>query len=410
MGIERMKGESAFEQHKRLIYGKLVDRTLDNFDFSELSEAVYGQQYSSDFSRRMMYGSAKTLQLMDKENNAKSSGGNARRLSDIEQKRVELQQEREKLKAEKSELDRMIREMALDDMIMERLADSVQAIQNVPFPIGDSIDDDKSPRREGVLAFGDEHYGAKFTIYGLGHEIINEYSTEIAEERMWRLLGEVIKIVKRENLTVLNVYNMGDFTDGVLRAGQLKKLELGVVDSTVRYMELLSRWLNELSKEVKVVFQMVNGNHSELRMLGQKKGAFKDENMGKVVAAYIKARLADNPNFVFLDNPTGMVWDSVLGFNILGIHGEVKGNNLENAIKNLETVYRSPIDYLIAGHLHHLETNSIGYRRAVIRVPSIVGTDDFAVSINKVSDPGAVLFIVEEGAGKTITYDIKLSD
>lgn len=44
MGLPPMiTGETTPEYHKRLIYGKLVDKTLADLDYSELAMEVYGQ-------------------------------------------------------------------------------------------------------------------------------------------------------------------------------------------------------------------------------------------------------------------------------------------------------------------------------------------------------------------------------
>ena len=51
---------------------------------------------------------------------------------------------------------------------------------------------------EGVLLFGDEHYGTEFEICGLNNEVINSYSPEIFENRMWSLLDQTISIVRKE--------------------------------------------------------------------------------------------------------------------------------------------------------------------------------------------------------------------
>jgi hypothetical protein len=37
---------------------------------------------------------------------------------------------------------------------------------------------------------------------------------------------------------------MGDFTDGILRVGQLRKLRYGVIESTVKYANYMTYWLN----------------------------------------------------------------------------------------------------------------------------------------------------------------------
>ena len=93
MSIERLPGESELQYHKRLVYGKLVDKTLADVDYAELAEDAYGQSYSSDFARRMMYGSCKTLQLMDECAEADIQVDSQ---SDLDMKRIEFQKERQK--------------------------------------------------------------------------------------------------------------------------------------------------------------------------------------------------------------------------------------------------------------------------------------------------------------------------
>lgn len=88
MNIERQPQESLVDYHKRLIYGKLVDRTLADADYVELSEKLYGQPYSSDVARRMMYGSRKTLELLDSQQIAAVEDSSV--LSDIDEKIIEL--------------------------------------------------------------------------------------------------------------------------------------------------------------------------------------------------------------------------------------------------------------------------------------------------------------------------------
>lgn len=46
LNIEKRKDESLFDYHKRLVYGKLVDKTLSDIDYSELAELVYGKSYA----------------------------------------------------------------------------------------------------------------------------------------------------------------------------------------------------------------------------------------------------------------------------------------------------------------------------------------------------------------------------
>ena len=82
-------------------------------------------------------------------------------------------------------------------------------------------------------------------------------------------------------------------------------------------------------------------------MLGQPKGTFTKENMSLVVDAIITTRLANNPNFIFTKNPTGYIYADIVGYKLLGIHGEVK--SMEQAIKDFSQMYRVQLDFLIVG-------------------------------------------------------------
>lgn len=322
---------------------------------------------------------------------------------ELDIKKRELEKEKVKVQTEKLEYRRWLREEARDELICEKICNEIRENSSLITPHPIVVD---KANRSAVLAFGDEHYAAEFTIYGLYGEIINSYSPEIFEQRMWDLLWQVVDIIQKEELTTLYVFALGDFTDGILRCSQLMKLRYGVVEGTVKYANFIANWLNELSKYVKVKYQMVYGNHSELRMLGQPKGTFKEENTGMFVREMIKAYLEKNPNFEMTINPTGLIFDNIEGLNVLGIHGEVR--NMEDAIKDFSNTYNTNIQILIGGHMHHYKAETVGVNKDVINVPSIIGIDDYSMSLNKTSNPGAVLFCVEENKGVTLEYKIKL--
>lgn len=322
---------------------------------------------------------------------------------ELDVKKRELEKTLVKVQTEKLEYNRWLREEARDELICDKICDTIRNNNALVAPQPISID---RKSRSAVLAFGDEHYSAEFAIYGLYGEIINSYSPEIFEQRMWDLFYQVIDIIQKEDLTTLYVFALGDFTDGILRCSQLMKLRYGVIEGTVKYANFIANWLNELTKYVKVKYQMVYGNHSELRMLGQPKGTFKEENTGMFVREMIATYLDGNPNFEMIVNPTGLIFDNIEGFNVLGIHGEVK--NMENAIKDFSNTYNTNIQILIGGHMHHYKAETVGVNKDVINVPSIIGIDGYSMSLNKTSNPGAVLFCIEENKGVTLEYKIKL--
>lgn len=321
--------------------------------------------------------------------------------------KVALHKERIKAQTERLETNRWLRELARDEMIAQSIVDAIKDIKPLNVPTYSPEPLVKYNDRTWALCISDQHYGVEFSIKGLYGEIINAYSPEIFEERMWELFDNVYDIIQKENISELNVYDLGDNIDGLLRVSQLWKLRYGVVESTIKYADFISRWLNELSRVVKIKFQMViDANHSQLRQLGQPKNTFKNDNMSKVIAAFIKERLKDNKNFTFVENETGMIFDSLSGYSILGIHGESK--NMDDTLKNLERIYKTNINYLIAGHIHHSKHEEVGQYVETLNIPSIIGIDDYSLSLLKASNASAKMFCFEENNGKKIEYTINL--
>ena len=325
-------------------------------------------------------------------------------LEKIRSERRELEKERKKIQTEKIEYNRWLREEAREELIAEHISDAIRELPKLDVP---NIIAPNQNMRTGILAFADPHYGKDLCIKGLFGETLNEYSPEIFEQRMWNLLSQTVQICNKEGFNELNVYDLGDEIEGCLRVAALMKLRYGVIESTVRYGHFITEWLNELTKHVRVKYQMVkDSNHCQLRMLGEPKNTFKDENISYIIADKIIDRLSDNPNFEFAQNPTGYIFDQVAGYNVFGYHGE--GKALEQAIKDFSRTYKVNIDYLIGGHKHHKLSSNIGIESDIISIPSIIGIDDYSLSLNKTSDPGATLFILEEGKGNVIEYNIKL--
>lgn len=295
------------------------------------------------------------------------------------------------------------------DMWYENIIDTIQLMKPVELP---KVKPVAHSYTEGVVAFTDPHFGKKILIKGLNGEVINEYNEDIFKIRMWHLMEDIIDVVEKENLTHIYVMALADYIDGILHMSQLQSLQYGIVDSVIKYSEIIAQWLNELSNHVRVTYaQCDDGNHDSLRVMTGKKGDFPHENSGKLISEFIKVRLNGNENITFEDSRNNMIYQNICGVNVLGYHGEDK--NLGKALTDFEKLYKVEIDLIIAGHLHSSSLESHGKAtygdRECIRIPSICGTDDYAVSIKKNSSAGAKMFIFEEGKGKTITYDFWLN-
>ena len=322
----------------------------------------------------------------------------------LQHEKEEIKKERQKLRDEKLEYNRWLREQSRDELICEKVCEAVKALQPLPLP---PVIDYAQGDTEGVLFFGDTHFGTEYCIKGLHGEIINEYSPEIFEQRMEELLAQTVVKAQKEGFSKIRVFSLGDEIDGILRVSQLMKLRYGVVEQTIKYAEYICRWLARLTQYVAVDFQMVEGNHSELRMISQPKGTFINDNMSQIVREFIKTKLGDNPNFTMKENPSGLIYDNILGYNLLGIHGEVK--NLSNALQAFCNLYNTNLDILVGGHMHHYKSETVGVNKDIISVPSIIGIDDYSVSLLRTSNAGASFIVIERNKGVVDQMTFKFS-
>ena len=125
MDLSQRLGESNADYHRRLVYGKLVDKTLSDVDYTELADALYGQAYAPDVARRMVYGSKRTLDAIaqDAEQNIKDEDT----LSLLDAKRIELQKERQKFFDQRNAYSKLLRERSRQEELNEILTEAVKS-------------------------------------------------------------------------------------------------------------------------------------------------------------------------------------------------------------------------------------------------------------------------------------------
>ena len=328
-------------------------------------------------------------------------------LKEIEVQKRELEKERKKLQSEKIEYNRWLREDARDEMIVEKIENAISTLPKLSTPT-------RIPsmpvfnKKSWMLTISDCHYGCEFEIKDFYDGIINAYSPEIFEERMTILFNKVVDKIEELGITELSIIELGDGIDGCLRMSQLMRLRYGVIESSIRYANYLANWLNELSRYVRIKFQMVfDSNHNQLRLLDGKKNTFPDENVSKIMIALIKERLRDNENIAILENPTGMTYSMMSTYCVVGLHGEKK--NLKNNLLEMSRTYGIHIDYTISGHIHHDALKEIGMDSAVLSVGSVIGIDPYAMTLNAASNASCSMFEFEQGQGRTAEYVFKLN-
>lgn len=395
--LKRKENESESQYIKRLIYGKLVDKTID-LDYSELTQLMYGKPYSSDVGRRICYGWRDAFKLIDEENLGNIKENDI--IKQIEEKSLELEKEKIKVRTEKLELNKSKRIDVRNEMLYEEFKRSLNEVEIPNFkPIvinsGDKI---------GHLGISDFHFGKAFSVLN------NEYNEEIFYNRMNKLISETVEICRQNNITKLHILNCGDDVEGMaLRVSQLKSLQYGFTDQVIKLAKYMVKFLNKLSEELEIVYHHVlEGNHSELRTFNDR--TWTCENMERIIITYIRDTTENNPRISIPEYNGQFVQYDIFGYNIYARHGHRKINE-NKVIGDVSNQLRKFIDYVYFGHLHHYSRKTVSTgktnNKEVIYLPSIMGEDeysqDFMFGGSKAS---AILDVYEKDKGIKNTYNI----
>jgi len=399
--LTRKENESFIDYTKRLIDGK--ESGIYDVDKSEIYELIFGSLASSDHARKILCGIRKFIDSISEE--VVFNVSDETLLEKIKEERYKLEKEKVKVRTEKIVLNQLLREEARFELFTEHTIDAVKKYGQIitkPNHI-----QKKEGNTTGSLIFSDPHFDKELKILGLDGETLNEYNPEIFQQRMWKMLNKTLHICDKEGFNSINVFDLGDDLEGMLRMGQLMSLRYGLVESAIRYSYFLASWLSEMSKYIYIDFYFTEGNHTDIRLLNSKKGEFPHENMGKMIIILLKEILRDNTNIIIHSNNTNNIYTKIQGFNILGVHGEEK--DVIASLKDYSHIYSKQIDYIMTGHKHHANSISAGIRKGCIGVGSVIGIDEFSMKLKRVSDPTASFVIFEENIGKIDEKTIYLS-
>lgn len=199
MDLAKRSNETPLQYHKRIVYGKLVDKTLSDIDYSGLSELAYGQAYSSDVARRMFYGSRRTLQMLEDE--ITSNIGASKLMSELDEKMVELRKERQKFFDQRAAFNKVIRERSRQEELNEILVD---AVMNGSLPCLNYEPTTVNPSSNDLLiSLNDIHYGISIS------NAWNVYNPDICAHMMRDYLDKILEIAKVHRSENCIVFNCG---------------------------------------------------------------------------------------------------------------------------------------------------------------------------------------------------------
>lgn len=396
MHLYQKQDESNFDFQRRLVYGKLVDKTLSDVDYSELAEALYGQAYAPDVARRMVYGSKRTLDAVEQDVKRTIQSDDV--LSELDSKLMELQKERQKCFDQRNALTKLIRERSRQEELNEILEDAIRSgdlpqldYQRVMIEHSDN---------DLLVSLNDIHYGANV------HNYWNTYNSEICRDMMCRYLDRIIGIGETHHSENCIVWANGDEISGNIHQSIAVTNKENVIEQIKGVSELIAEFLAELSKHFnQVVFVSVAGNHS--RIEANKDRALVAERLDDLVEWYLSARLQNFENVLIgggekIDNTMYMI--DIRGKTYCGVHGDFDGS--AGKVQSLQTMAGRPLYAVLSGHLHHNKTDDVQGVKTIM-AGSFLGMDDYCVQ-KRIYGKSEQMVCVCDANGIRCAYDVPL--
>lgn len=395
------KDETDLSYHKRLIYGKLVDKTLADYDYTELSEYVYGKRYSPDVARRLMYGSKRTLELMDDETIGSVDDG--RILTDINEKMLELRKEQQRFFDQRRELNKKVAEEGRREHLYDALTNAANKLTETVGTVFNEVTFDgyHYDDAEAVLVLSDWHYGM------VADNIYNHYNTDICEERVREVVSSTIERLVLHKCATLNIVLLGDMFHGAIHTSARVASEELVCDQIMQVAEILAQAIDTMSRYAeRVVVYATYGNHG--RTVQDKKDNIHRDNMERLIPWWLEQRLSGNKSITIVkDGMHEFIYFKAAGHTFCASHGDL--DTVKSSPRLLTTLFQkqfgADIEYILLGDKHHRESfEELGV--TAMLCGSLCGVDDYANGKRLFSTPTQLLLIVRPDVGIDAEYRI----
>lgn len=399
-GVKKRNGETDWEFCWRCICGKIEGQL--NCDWQDIVEEFELGVHRDTLRKAVNVGEFSAYKvakyyedLMIKQiQNSKTDA-----VKDIENKVRQLQIEKQKLKDQRTELNRLIRTQARWEQVIEILEEQIEAYeyQKSEYAEARQYESDKNV---ASLMLSDWHIGAKFDTY------LESYDTDIAKYRVKLLKDDVIEYCTLHKIDTLYIEILGDMVSGIIHVNNRLAQCENIIQQNIIASEMLGELIFELAKvvpNIKLVYCV--GNHG--RVNADVKESIAEENFEYLIRYYLEIKLQNLPNIEWLDNevtPEMCVYTLPNGRTIASMHGHrERKNTYQHTVKNLTDFCEDfRINEVHMGHFHnHQVINN------VVVNGSMMGCDEYAQRFKFHADPSQTLRVYDK-KGNIVTYEIIL--
>lgn len=381
--MERKDGEKYVSYIKRIVNAKENNKIT----YDEMGDFLVGKEnnhWSSDNWRKSYYTLKEIIKNIDDDIDVTIDDV----LAEIEEQKVELYKEKVKLRDQRRELNKLHTAEARFENLKEIMEERLEEIGTLPYV---KVPDFKSQNKGAILLISDIHYGM------IVDTQFNYFDCEVCNERLDLLISKTIEKCKLHNINKLNVEILGDLVNGIIQTGCRVQQEEDVMTQIIDISEKLSYCINNLANEIpNVTVYTVFGNHG--RALPDKKQSINTENYERLIYYYMKKRVK---GVKFIDSmKADFIKYNDYGKTFVIAHGDK--DKKDNAISSYSKLLNDNVGEVHLAHFHSFEESE---EKRVVVNGSVIGSDEYSISIRKHSRPMQVLKIYGDDE---ITYKLYL--
>lgn len=378
-------------QKEQMIKLSLQKLSGDNeIDWEEIISSL-GISLHKDTLRRWARG----MQIYD-EYLRETGHRSVRRESEKELKKLlELKQQKILLSDEKRYVNERIRELTRVEDFYKKLENKI--VKSDPIELKKI--ECKDCTNEALLMISDWHYGIE-----VDNEV-NKFNSDIANDRVSKLANKVIKHCETNKVNKLNIFCLGDLISSEIHT--IIKMENREDLSTQIYevSELLSKFIEEISKTVVVEVTFTFGNHERTGLKDLSKDS---DNFTILIEKYVQLFLKGNKNVIINSSKTNsdIIYKNIMGNDFVGVHGHQEKKKKSVAPDLIAILNGRNVDYVCMGH-YHSQCDYIDNASEVFINGSLCGTDAYAYGKRLFSPPSQKLLIVND-EGVECIYNIRV--
>lgn len=381
--MERKENETYISYIKR-VTNACSDKKIS---YSEWGDYILGtdNNYSSENLRKAFYVVYKLLNKID-ENNCDYDA-----IKDLENLRDEIYKERCRLQDIQREKRNDLRVEARFENLLEVVKDNIGFMPTYEIKDFKPINKNQD-KKYAVLQLSDWHCGA------LVDNQFNYYNVDTMVDRATKVRNNALEYCKLHNVTDLVIEINGDMVNGAIHVSSRVESEEGVVQQVITVTDVLARLINSMKpyfNSIKIITTL--GNHG--RLTPNKSDSITNENFEMLIPAMLRDKLGG----VKIIDSKGLDFTKyeIDGKIIMVSHGQ--NDNMTKVISDFSKMFKVVPNEIHLGHTHsYTDINDCDIKVTVNG--SLIGSDDYAVTIRKVTTPSQNLIVYEKDR---CIYEIK---